>query len=124
MQYSPKLKKAMEEIKLVLAKYDIAGFVVIHTPGNSEYFIKIDPTYSCAKFEGDMVRIKAKLSEYGGNKELWTEKVSDTANMFSLISETAGKTIIGLIEVSEKLDQIVDAEHFDNGHSSHTQQNN
>lgn len=30
MQYSPKLKVAMEEIKEILKKNDIAGFVVIH----------------------------------------------------------------------------------------------
>jgi len=31
MQYSPKLKKAMEEIKAILKRDDIAGIVVLHT---------------------------------------------------------------------------------------------
>jgi hypothetical protein len=31
MQYSPKLKKAMEEIKAVLNKHDIAASVILHT---------------------------------------------------------------------------------------------
>jgi hypothetical protein len=49
MKYSPKLRTAMEEIKAVIKKHDIAGVVVLHTPGYGEHFIKIDPSYSCAK---------------------------------------------------------------------------
>lgn len=49
MQYSPKLKKAMEDIKKILHENDIAGFVVLHTPGFSEYLNRVDPSYSCAK---------------------------------------------------------------------------
>lgn len=37
MQYSPKLKVAMDEVKDVLKKYDIAGFVVLHTPASEGF---------------------------------------------------------------------------------------
>jgi len=69
MQYSPKLKVAMEEIKAILAKNDIAGMVLLHTPGHGEYFIKVDPTYSCAFIENEKLRIRSKLAEYGGDRK-------------------------------------------------------
>lgn len=123
MQYSPKLKKAMEDIKAVLNKYDIAAMVVLHTPGHSEYLMRIDPTYSCAKTDGDSIRIKAKIKDFP-DKKAWEERVSNTSNMLSLLGEVGGRTSINIMEVSKQLDKIVDAEHFDGGHTSHTEQNN
>lgn len=41
MQYNPKLKKAADEIKLILQKYDIAANVILHTPGHSEYLYRL-----------------------------------------------------------------------------------
>jgi hypothetical protein len=123
MQYSPKLKMAMEEIKKVLKQYDIAGMVVLHEPGHSEYFMDIEPSYSCAKHNGDHVRIRAKLADFDGNKEAHRKKVTDTSNMLNLLGEVGARTSMSIINVSEQLDRIVDAEHFDHGHSSHTEQN-
>lgn len=125
MQYSPKLKKAMVAIKAILKEYDIAGLVVIHTPGHSEYLVRIDPSYSCAKFESDsMVRIRAKLADFNGDKDAWTKKVTDTSNMLSLLSEVTMRTGLSVAELSERMDKIVDAEHFGGGHTSHGTQNN
>ena len=67
MQYSPKLKKAAEEIKSILKKYDIAANVVLHTPGHSEYLLEITPTYSAAWLENGIVRFRARASDYNGN---------------------------------------------------------
>lgn len=124
MQYSPKLKRAMNEMKMLMLKYDIGGFCVLHTPGHSEYLLRIDPSYSCAKFEGDHVRIKAKLADFNGDKRAWEEKVASTSNMLSLIGEVGGRTALSILEISKQVDEIVEAEHKDGGHTSHTQQNN
>lgn len=125
MEYSPKLKKAMQEIKAVIEKYDIAALVVLHTPGNSEYLLELSPTYSCAKFEGNNLRIRAKLvDDFKGDKKAHKQKLTDTSNMLSSLSETGGRTILSLMDVSDKLDKIIDAEHFGGGHTSHITQNN
>lgn len=125
MQYSPKLKIAAEEIKAVLEKHDIAGLVVLHTPGHAEYLMKVNPTYSCAKLENDGIRIKAKLQEdFNGDKKAWETTVRDTSNMLNLISEVGGKIVLSVIELSQILDQKVDARHDDGGHTSHSTQNN
>lgn len=125
MQYSPKLKKAMEEIKKVISKYDVGAMVVLHTPGFSEYINRLDPSYSCIIQNGDEVRVRARAKEdFNGDKEARNQKIADTANMLHLLSEVGMRQGLAMSEVSQKVDQIVNAEHFGNGHSTNTEQNN
>ena len=125
MQYSPKLKKAMQEIMAILDREDIAGCVVLHTPQFSEYHVKINPSYSCARFEGDNLRVKAKLQEdFNGDKNLMQYKVKNTVNMLNHLAEDTGRLAMSLIKTSEMVDEITKPTHFGDGHSSHTQQNN
>ena len=124
MQYSPKLKKAAEEIKEILSKYDIAANVVLHTPGHSEYLLHITPTYSAAWLENNLVRFRAKSADYNGNVAVRNQKIADTLNMLHLLSQTAGKNALALMEVSRQFDEIVGAEHGDEGFTAHTTQNN
>lgn len=125
MQYSPKLKKAMEEIKKVCSKYDVAALVVLHTPGFSEYMNRLDPSYSCVIQNGDEIRVRARANEdFNGDKEARNKKIADTANMFHHLSEIGMRQGLAISEVSKKVNEIVNAEHFGGGHSSNTQQNN
>ena len=125
MQYSPKLKRAIGEIKQIMGKYDIAGLVILHTPGFSEYLLKIDTTYSCAKIEGDQLRVKAKLKEdFNGNKAAMEQSLKDTSNMLHHLSETGGRTAMELFNISAALDEKVKAEHTGKGFTSVTTQNN
>lgn len=81
MQYSPKLKKAMKEIKGILEKNDIAGFVIIHDPGFVEYLNHLSPSYSCIRVERGALRAKLKSSELPPGK---AEKIAgDTNNMMT-----------------------------------------
>src|SRR4051812_33483380 len=121
MQYSPKLKKAMEEIKAVVKKYDVGAIVVLHTPGFSEYLFKIDPGYSAAKLEVDRVRINIKAEHYAGDKKLRDQFVSDTSNLLHHLATVGGRLIMNTIEVSKQLDAQVNAEHFGGGHTSNTE---
>jgi len=124
MQYNPKLKKAAEEIKLILLKYDIAVNVVLHTPGHSEYLLHITPTYSCAWIENEVVRFRARAQDYNGNTSIRDKKIADTLNMFRLLGDTAARNAMQLIEVSNQFDKKIGADHEDGGHTSHTTQNN
>ncbi len=123
MNYSPKLKKAAEEIKAILKAYDIAASVVLHCPGHSEFILEITPTYSCAKLNHDHIHFKAKKADF--NDELKRQQtISDTANMMNLLSEVTGKNAMVLMQVSEQFDKIVGADHGDSTFTSHTTQNN
>lgn len=125
MQYSPKLKKAAEEIKLILSKYDIAANVVLHTPGHSEYLLHITPKYSCAWIENDMIRFRARKEDYNGNTMIRDQKIADTLNMLRLLSDTAGQNALALLNVADQFDKKIGANHStDDGHTSNTTQNN
>ena len=123
MQFSPKLKVAAEEIKAILKKHDIAAAIVLHTPGNAEFVLEIEPSYSCAKKLSNGVHFKAKKEDY--NDELKRNQVvCDTVNMFSLLSEVTAQNAMNLITVAEQLEKIVDVEHIDRGFTSSTTQSN
>jgi len=124
MQYSPKLKKAAEEIKQILHKYDIAANVILHAPGHSEYLLHITPTYSCAWIENDMVRFRARKADYNGNTMIRDKKIADTLNMLRLLSDTAGQNALALLNVADQYDKIIGADHEDGEHTSHITQNN
>lgn len=124
MQYNPKLKKAADEIKLILQKYDIAANVILHTPGHSEYLLHITPTYSCAWLENGIVRFRARKADYNGNAMVRDQKIADTLNMLRLLSDTAGQNALALLNVADEFDKRIGADHEDGGHTSHTTQNN
>ena len=125
MQYSPKLKKAAEEIKQVLKKYDIAASVVLHTPSHCEYLLEITPTYSCAWIEnGNHLRFRARKQDYNGNVAMRNQKIKDTVNMLRILSDQQARHAMNLMEAADKFDKIVGAEHGDEDHTSHTTQNN
>lgn len=116
MQYSPKLKNAMSEIKDILQKYDIAGLVMLHTEGGlSEFLMRIDPSYSIARVEnGDTIRFKANLkNDFNGNKQLLEHKLANTANMLRHFSDVGGNLILGVMQVSDYFEEYVGAEHGD-----------
>lgn len=125
MQYSPILKKAVQEIKEILDKHDIAGVVVLHTPGHSEYLIKLDPTYSCVKKQNGGYRIKSNLQEdHNGDKEEQIKVQKETANMLNLLSTTMANIALPIMEMSESMDNAINAHHTPGGHTSHVEQNN
>lgn len=114
----------MERIKAILKEYDIAGSVVLHTPGFSEYFLKINPSYSCAKQEGDGLRIVAKLSDFNGDKQARDKKLEDTVNMISHLADTNGATSLQMYNVMDELKKHLDIDSDKGNFSSHTTQNN
>lgn len=123
MNYSPKLKAAMEEIKAIVKKNDIAAFVVLHDKTqHSEYLNEISPSYSCAKFDNGNIKITAKASEIG--KEKAHKLQNDTYNMFTHLSDITSVHANFLTAVKMHLKKILDAEDGDSNHTSHQQQNN
>ena len=108
-----KLKTAMEEVKEILSKHDIAAMVVLHTPGHSEYLISVSPSYSCATFINDELRVKASLKkDFNGNKDAWIKKVSDTANMIHHLAATTMNCANNLKDISDLVDNATGAEHI------------
>lgn len=122
MQYSPKLKKAMEEIKDILNKNDIAGFVVIHTPGFSEYLNHFETSYSCAKLIGGEVRLKLNSKEIGVDKAKVIAR--DSLNMMTHIAKATGENALFYFDAEKILQDKFGGEDLPGNESSHIQQNN
>jgi len=128
MNYSPRLKKAMQEIEAILKREDIAGSIVLHRPGFAEHLLHISPSYSCATIhhgtKQDHIRLKARSADHNGDKEKVRQLVTDTSNMMMHLSTLVGVHAIELMNASELLDTYTGAEHGPSSHSSHTEQNN
>ena len=122
MQYAPKLKKAMEEIKDILNKNDIAGFVVLHTPGFSEYLNHFETSYSCAKIVDGHVRLKINSKEIGVEKA--REVARDSLNMMTHLAKCTSEHAILYMDAEKILKNRFGGEDIPGQSSSHIQQNN
>ena len=61
MNYDQKLRTAMDEIKEVLKKHDIGGFIALNSKTHGEFAMAVDiPTWSKVRFirDGEAVHIK------------------------------------------------------------------
>ena len=80
----PRLKVARLEIEAILAKHDVAGCIVLHTPGMTEFFYNIQPSYSVCWIDeqASIVRVKSvRDRDHGGNGAEQLEMQAATANM-------------------------------------------
>lgn len=139
MQYSPKLKKAMEEIKSILKRNDIAGIVILHTiegeatvtkesvhvSGFTEYLFNINTSYSAASIENERFKLKGKSIHYK-SKEERDIKVAGAVNMLDHLSEWTGRLAMNVIDLSKKTNEMVEKIDDDDegNHTTHSQQNN
>ncbi len=122
MQYSPKLKKAMQQIKNILEENDIAGFVVLHTPGFSEYLNHVQTSYSCATVTTDGVILKLKESEVG--KERAKFLAENTYNMITHLTRVLTVNATLYIECHDLLKTKWNGSSEDGEHTSSITQNN
>lgn len=124
MQYSPKLKRAIQEIKDILSREDIAGVIILHEPGFSEFLVKLNPTYYCARIMDGQLKVKSKKNDFRENPAMRERIVSNTANMLHMLGTNGGHCILPIMEMSSKLDRQIEAEHGKGGFSNHNTQNN
>lgn len=123
MQYDPKLKKAMAEIVQVLEKYDIAASIVLSSPNFCEHFMRVDPSYSCASLDGPKLQFKGRKIHYPDEK-VREEKINKTVNMFAILAEGTARHADALLDISEKIDEIFEAQHKMDSDTNPEQQNN
>lgn len=78
-----RLKIARAKIEGILKEHDLGAVVVLHTPGMTEFFYDVTPSYSCAWIDeaAGQLRVKSKLADYGGDKNAQMLDQAATANM-------------------------------------------
>lgn len=108
--------QAIEEIKAVLARHDLAGMIVVQDAGESAFLLKIDPSWSCAKWEqtpeGVGIRIKAKRSDYP-SKEEQDKAVGATAGMILSFINQCDRNSEELGRLVEMLSRYIDIKHWE-----------
>lgn len=107
-------QRAIDEIDEILKKYDLAAMVIVMDQSNVAMTRCIDPTWSCAWMEeqegGDgafMVRIRSKLSDYGGDKARQKAEIEATTGMFITFMNWCGDTRETMVKITAML-----AKHF------------
>lgn len=106
-----KLKVIAEEIKEILKKHDVAGAVALHTPGHGEYFVTLNPSYSCVyQVKDEEIRLYAKKADFATIEE-YTEKVTNSSNMLVLLTDCLGTLFMNTANISKMLDEKINAVH-------------
>lgn len=108
-----RLKIARTEIEAVLKKHDLAGVVVLHTPGMSEFFYDIRPSYSCLWIDEKvgMLRMKSLASDYGNNLDAQRLDQAASANMVEAFADNLGQAGGMFRMVREIVNEKFGAEH-------------
>lgn len=86
-----RLKIARLEIEAVLDRHDLAGVVVLHTPGMSEFFYSIQPSYSVCWIDeaAGALRVKSNLDrDHAGIAEAQLHDQTATANMTACLDDS------------------------------------
>ena len=109
-----RLKIARIEIEAVLRKHDLAGVVVLHTPGMAEFFYDIRPTYSICWVDEEayMVRIKSKLNQdHGGDAAEQRRDQQATANMTVALAQELWNAALLFRDVDHVVSTALRSEH-------------
>lgn len=88
--------QAVEEIKAILRKHDLAGMVFVQSPDEAAYLREITPTWSCTFFkdtpQGLCLRIRSKLADYP-SKEAQKASVEATTGMLMAFLNEAERNV-------------------------------
>ena len=113
MEHSiPNLKTALEEIKIILDNYDLAAVVVVHGLAGTGNLLKVDPSYSCAKFtgNGDHIHLSNVHLETQEEKKIILE---DTLEMIEGLGVNTGNKSLAFLDAYKQYE-----EHFENKKST------
>lgn len=111
-----RLKVARLEIEALLAKHDLAGVCVLHTPGMSEFFYCVTPSYSVCWIDesAQAVRIESALDrDHGGDGAEQQRMQIATANMTASLTSALIDAARMFIDVDNVVSEALRAEHSD-----------
>lgn len=109
-----RLKIARLEIEAVLQKHDLAGVVVLHTPGMAEFFYNIRPSYSVCWVDeaAGALRIKSVAAgDHDGNAGQQLHDQAATANMTASLAGELGCAAMMFLNVDEVVSKALRATH-------------
>lgn len=75
-QTDPKLKAAMEEIKAILKKHDLAGVVILNTPDVMEHLFHLQASWNCFRIDGNLLRANTTTFPQDKKREVLENSIS------------------------------------------------
>lgn len=118
--YSPKLKEVMARITAILDAEDIAGYVVLHEPGFSEYRLQVEPSWSVLRLIGDEgIRLRSKLEDYGGDRERQHLEMEATTNLLRHLADLLPEHAEVFEVLHAKVAELMIVEHTEGVHTPH-----
>lgn len=66
---TPEIAPVLAEIEAILKENDMVGFVLVSTAEKADWLMQMEASWSCAKMEGDVLRMRCKASEIPDVKE-------------------------------------------------------
>lgn len=114
-----RLKIARAKVEGILQEHDLAGVVVLHTPGMTEFFYNVTPSYSCAWIDekAGELRVKSTLVDYGGDKDVQIRDQAATANMIHGFARDLLNAAGMFGSIAHFVDRAVRAEHTEAVHT-------
>lgn len=108
---SPKLKEAMAEIKAVLMKHDIAGHILLHEYGFSEFMLYTNTSWSVVHLMENGIRIRSKIDDFDGDKNAKRRADEASLNMLAHFADLLDRDAAIFRQLSDMLTERWDAEH-------------
>lgn len=116
---NPKLKDAMEEVKAILAKYDIAGSVTLCSGEQSEYLHWVasphGPSWSCLLWEPQGIRIRAKAKRDMSERY----RLNSTVKMIHTMRDVLALNWGLYNDVAKLTERHLEIDHGERAHLSH-----
>ena len=107
----PKLKEVMAEVRAVLRKHDVAGYMILASPIASEFGLEIDPSWSAVRWEDKntgKLRIKASTKELG--QDAAHKLVDNTVHMIFAMGDLCNHGFQQFTSIARLLRQHVEIE--------------
>ncbi len=106
----PKLKKAMEQIKKICLKNDIAAQVILVSPTHSEFLYHLSPSWSVVTLKNNGLRFRSKKEDFP-NKKIQDRNTELSARMLLQIRDISGKTFMDMEKIVAILSEHMDIKH-------------
>jgi hypothetical protein len=111
-----RLRQVRALIEELLREADICASVVLGgRAGRAEVFTFLSASWSVVSLtqtpRGDHLRIKSKLADYNGNRDLQIQHQAWTAGAVSSLGQHTAHMAMGLLEMAKTVDKALGAEH-------------
>jgi len=94
------MKQAFEEIKEIMNKRDLAGFIVLASPERIEHMTEFYATWSCARYDGEKVHFNTDPTQFV-TPEHRDESIKNTIGWIIAMTNV-------LTDVNESLTKLLD----------------